>query len=127
MTPLNAGCAVLTALTVLTARAGCAVLTVLSTRAGCAMLTVLTSRAGSAMLTVLTARAGCAVAGELETLLDAYDRERRVLPTPVLFWQWGWTISAETWNGRIAMLAVIVILTLEAFTGRGVIAGLLLP
>lgn len=65
--------------------------------------------------------------GELETLLEAYDRERRVLPTPMLMWQWGWTLSAETWNGRIAMLAIIVILLLEAFTGRGVIASLLQP
>ena len=40
-------------------------------------------------------------AGRVDELLQAYDRERRVLPPPVSVWQWGWTKSAETWNGRI--------------------------
>ena len=31
-----------------------------------------------------------------------YDRAKRVLPAPVEVWQWGWTKSAEVWNGRIA-------------------------
>ena len=42
-----------------------------------------------------------ACAGRVDELLQAYDRERRVLPPPVRMWQWGWTKSAETWNGRI--------------------------
>ena len=25
-----------------------------------------------------------------------------MLPPPVRLWEWGWTKSAETWNGRIA-------------------------
>ncbi len=38
----------------------------------------------------------------MEEILQTYDRERRVLPAPVRMWEWGWTKSAETWNGRIA-------------------------
>lgn len=49
----------------------------------------------------------------MEALLGTYDRERRVLPMPVAQWSWGWTQSAETWNGRIAMLAIVVVLILE--------------
>ena len=52
-------------------------------------------------------------AGDVEALLGTYDRERRVLPMPVAQWSWGWTQSAETWNGRIAMLAIVVVLILE--------------
>ena len=48
-------------------------------------------------------------AGDVEALLETYDRDRRVLPPPVLIWKWGWTKSAETWNGRIAMLAIVVV------------------
>ncbi len=44
-------------------------------------------------------------AGRVDELLQAYDRERRVLPPPVRMWQWGWTKSAETWNGRIGARA----------------------
>ena len=40
--------------------------------------------------------------GAWRTFLQTYDRERRVLPPPVRLWEWGWTKSAETWNGRIA-------------------------
>ncbi len=46
-------------------------------------------------------RAARARTGRVDELLQAYDRERRVLPPPVRMWQWGWTKSAETWNGRI--------------------------
>lgn len=63
--------------------------------------------------------------GDVDTLLEAYDRDRRVLPPPMQMWQWGWTSSAETWNGRIAMLAVVVILLLEVTTGQGVLGSLL--
>ncbi|GBF99709.1 ferrochelatase [Raphidocelis subcapitata] len=60
--------------------------------------------------------------GDLEALLGAYDRERRTLPAPVGPWEWGFTKSAETWNGRIAMVAIIVILLLELTTGRSILA-----
>ena len=57
-------------------------------------------------------------AGSVKELLDIYDRAKRVLPPPVAAWKWGWTKSAETWNGRIAMLAVLTLLALEVSTGR---------
>ncbi len=47
-------------------------------------------------------------AGRVDELLQAYDRERRVLPPPVSVWQWGWTKSAETWNGRIGACCVLL-------------------
>ena len=61
----------------------------------------------------------------MDALLETYDKDRKVLPPPVLVWKWGWTKSAETWNGRIAMLAVVVILLLEVTTGHGVLSNLL--
>jgi protoporphyrin/coproporphyrin ferrochelatase len=63
--------------------------------------------------------------GGVDALLDTYDKERKVLPPPVFVWRWGWTRSAETWNGRIAMLSIIIILLLEVTTGRGVLSSLL--
>lgn len=60
--------------------------------------------------------------GDVQSLLETYDRDRRVLPAPIQPWQWGWTKSAETWNGRIAMLALVVILLLEVTTGQGVLS-----
>jgi len=66
-----------------------------------------------------------AVAGDLDTLLDAYDRDRRTLPAPVEPWSWGWTKSAETWNGRIAMVAIIIILLLEATTGQSFLSNVM--
>ncbi|KAL9258691.1 Ferrochelatase-2, chloroplastic-like protein [Drosera capensis] len=57
--------------------------------------------------------------GSVEELLAAYDSQRRELPPPVTFWEWGWTKSAETWNGRIAMLAVVLLLVREVTTGEG--------
>lgn len=57
--------------------------------------------------------------GSVEELLAAYDSQRRELPPPVAMWEWGWTKSAETWNGRAAMLAVLVLLVLEVTTGEG--------
>jgi len=59
--------------------------------------------------------------GSVEDLLAAYDSEKRVLPPPVTLWEWGWTQSAETWNGRIAMLVVLVLLFTEAVTGDGIL------
>ena len=49
---------------------------------------------------------GCHDAGRVEDILQTYDRERRVLPPPVRMWEWGWTKSAETWNGRIASMRI---------------------
>ena len=33
-------------------------------------------------------------AGDVEALLETYDRQRRVLPMPMARWSWGWTKSA---------------------------------
>ena len=33
-------------------------------------------------------------------------------------WQWGWTKSAETWNGRLAMVGILAIIGLELATGQ---------
>ncbi|MBA0582102.1 hypothetical protein Gorai_024254, partial [Gossypium raimondii] len=54
--------------------------------------------------------------GSVEELLATYDSQRRELPPPVTVWEWGWTKSAETWNGRAAMLAVLMLLLLEVTT-----------
>ena len=50
--------------------------------------------------------------------------DRKPLPAPVAMWQWGWTRSAETWNGRIAMLAILAILAVEVSTGQGILSTL---
>lgn len=64
--------------------------------------------------------------GDLETLLQAYDRERLALPSPVtMMWEWGWTKSAETWNGRLAMVALLAIVLLEMSTGQSILRNLL--
>lgn len=62
--------------------------------------------------------------GEVNALLETYDRDRKVLPSPV-FWEPGWTRSAEMWNGRIAMISIMVILLIEYATGKGVVQNLL--
>jgi ferrochelatase len=62
--------------------------------------------------------------GDLDLLLSAYDRERLTVPSPIDLWQWGWTKSAETWNGRLAMIAIIAIFGFEVVTGKGVLRHL---
>ena len=58
--------------------------------------------------------------GSVEEVLATYDAQRRQLPPLVTVWEWGWTKSAETWNGRAAMLAVLALLLLEVSTGQGI-------
>lgn len=65
--------------------------------------------------------------GSVEDLLGIYDRERQKLPPPVSLWEWGWTRSAETWNGRIAMFALTALLLYEASSGTGVFSPELNP
>ena len=36
-------------------------------------------------------------------------------------WVWGFTSSAENWNGRLAMLGFLFTLIIELFTGKGII------
>lgn len=74
---------------------------------------------GAMAVSNLEARQSLVPLGSVEELLAAYDSQRRELPPLVTVWEWGWTKSAETWNGRAAMLAVLVLLVLEVTTGEG--------
>ncbi|XP_073155600.1 ferrochelatase-2, chloroplastic [Henckelia pumila] len=74
---------------------------------------------GAMAVSNLEARQSLVPLGSVEELLAAYDSQRRELPPPIVVWEWGWTKSAETWNGRAAMLAVLVLLVLEVTTGEG--------
>lgn len=74
---------------------------------------------GAMAVSNLEARQSLVPLGSVEELLATYDSQRRELPPPVTVWEWGWTKSAETWNGRAAMLAVLVLLFLEVTTGEG--------
>ncbi|OVA10203.1 Ferrochelatase [Macleaya cordata] len=74
---------------------------------------------GAMAVSNLEARQSLVPLGSVEELLAAYDSQRRELPPPVTMWEWGWTKSAETWNGRAAMLAVLVLLVWEVTTGEG--------
>ncbi|XP_042385428.1 ferrochelatase-2, chloroplastic-like [Zingiber officinale] len=74
---------------------------------------------GAMAASSLEARQSLVPLGSVEELLAAYDSKRAELPSPVAVWEWGWTPSAETWNGRAAMLAVLALLVLEITTGEG--------
>ncbi|KAI0512449.1 hypothetical protein KFK09_013088 [Dendrobium nobile] len=74
---------------------------------------------GAMAVSNLEARQSLVPLGSVEELLAAYDTKREKLPPPVLVWEWGWTRSAETWNGRAAMIAVLGLLVLEVTTGQG--------
>ncbi|PKA57624.1 Ferrochelatase-2, chloroplastic [Apostasia shenzhenica] len=74
---------------------------------------------GAMAVSNLEARQSLVPPGSVEELLAAYDSKREELPPPVSLWEWGWTKSAETWNGRAAMLAVLGLLVLEVTTGEG--------
>ncbi|GAV65030.1 Ferrochelatase domain-containing protein [Cephalotus follicularis] len=74
---------------------------------------------GAMAVSNIEARQSLVPLGSVEELLATYDSKRRALPPPVTVWEWGWTKSAETWNGRAAMLAVFVLLVLEVTTGQG--------
>eukprot|EP00887_Chlorella_sp_A99_P000003 scaffold16.g3.t1 len=63
--------------------------------------------------------------GDVEALLETYDSQRKVLPPPIVDWTPGWTLSAEAWNGRIAILALVLVVLLELSTGRGVFSSFL--
>eukprot|EP00271_Cylindrocystis_brebissonii_P006159 TRINITY_DN18783_c0_g1_i1.p1 TRINITY_DN18783_c0_g1~~TRINITY_DN18783_c0_g1_i1.p1 ORF type:complete len:579 (+),score=120.35 TRINITY_DN18783_c0_g1_i1:481-2217(+) len=75
----------------------------------------------------IDARQALVPLGSVEELLATYDVQRRELPPPVAVWEWGWTRSAEMWNGRAAMLAVLALLLLEARSGQGVLLAWRLP
>ncbi|KAJ7521668.1 hypothetical protein O6H91_19G063000 [Diphasiastrum complanatum] len=77
--------------------------------------------AGAMSVPNLDPRPAVVPLGSVEELLVTYDVMRRKLPAPVAVWEWGWTKSAETWNGRIAMLAVLGLLLLEVTSGEGIL------
>nr|YP_009244161.1 CAB/ELIP/HLIP superfamily protein [Gelidium elegans]AMK96403.1 CAB/ELIP/HLIP superfamily protein [Gelidium elegans] len=37
-------------------------------------------------------------------------------------WIWGFSIGAENWNGRLAMIAFIIVLTIELFFSVSVLS-----
>ncbi|KAI3986413.1 hypothetical protein MKX01_037695 [Papaver californicum] len=74
---------------------------------------------GAMAVSNLEARQSLVPLGSVEELLATYDSQRRELPPPVTMWEWGWTKSAETWNGRVAMITVLVLLVWEVTTGEG--------
>ncbi|MBW4694953.1 MAG: ferrochelatase [Lyngbya sp. HA4199-MV5] len=51
-------------------------------------------------------------------LAQVMHPEKQVKMYPPERWEWGMTISAEVWNGRLAMLGILAVL-LEIFMGRG--------
>jgi ferrochelatase len=36
-------------------------------------------------------------------------------------WIWGFTVSAENWNGRVAMLGFTIVLLIELLTGNPIL------
>ena len=40
---------------------------------------------------------------------------------PRFVWKWGFTVSAENWNGRLAMLGFFFIVLIEMITGKGIL------
>ena len=59
--------------------------------------------------------------GSVEDLLDTYDRDNMRLPPPIAVWRWGFTRSAEVWNGRMAMLGIVLLLVCELKTKTGLL------
>ncbi|UBF28387.1 ferrochelatase [Kovacikia minuta CCNUW1] len=52
------------------------------------------------------------------TLPEVMHPEKQVKMYPPEQWQWGMTVSAEVWNGRLAMLGILAVL-MELLMGRG--------
>lgn len=51
-------------------------------------------------------------------LSEVMHPQTKVKMYPPERWEWGMTVSAEVWNGRLAMLGILAVL-LELFLGRG--------
>lgn len=52
------------------------------------------------------------------TLADVMHPEKQVKMYPPEQWEWGMTVSAEVWNGRLAMIGLLAVL-MELLAGRG--------
>ena len=52
------------------------------------------------------------------TLAEVMHPEKQVKMYPQERWQWGLTLSAEVWNGRLAMLGIIAVIV-ELLVGQG--------
>ncbi|KAJ6340300.1 hypothetical protein OIU77_008124 [Salix suchowensis] len=74
---------------------------------------------GAVAVSNLDARQSLVPLGSVEELLAVYDSKRRELPPPVMVWEWGWTRSAETWNGRAASWQFSFYWFLKSPPGRG--------
>lgn len=64
----------------------------------------------------------CPPQGQVNTLLNSYDPQRKTISPPPTYagWEWGLTESAEVWNGRLAMVGLLAVIALEMVTGQGV-------
>ncbi|CAG9462615.1 unnamed protein product [Pedinophyceae sp. YPF-701] len=56
----------------------------------------------------------------IDTLMEVYDREGLPLPVPDRLFEPGWNKNAEVWNGRIAMMAWVVVIL---FSGIQMVTG----
>jgi ferrochelatase len=52
------------------------------------------------------------------TLPEVMHPEKQVKMYPPEHWEWGMTVSAEVWNGRLAMVGILAVL-MELLLGRG--------
>eukprot|EP00884_Botryococcus_braunii_P018043 jgi/Botrbrau1/4922/Bobra.0122s0004.1 len=66
----------------------------------------------------------CPPQGSVTSLLSTYDHAKKLLPAPYegsgdIEWVWGFTRSAEIWNGRVAMLGLLGVLACEVLFTTG--------
>ncbi len=52
------------------------------------------------------------------TLAEVMHPQKQVKMYPPEQWEWGMTVSAEVWNGRLAMVGILAVL-MELLLGRG--------
>lgn len=50
----------------------------------------------------------------METVETATEKKRNE-------WDWGFTLGAENWNGRLAMIGFVSAIVTEVLTGQGVL------
>jgi hypothetical protein len=52
-------------------------------------------------------------------LRNTYQDSQEQIHEPILHWSWGFTPSAEIWNGRFAMIGFATVTVIELLTGNG--------